>query len=608
VGLDRQDLKNIHEAHDAFDKYGVEGKRKIREYLAKNLPGPGCGPGCRIEERIREAMDPECEVCVVIPAYAERDYILAPLEALARQRDVKPAQYEVIVVVNNPPAAARKEHEQVQPGDGEAFANNRRTLELLRHIKEEETGVLLRPGEQKIIAAIKKSGLRLFAIDKSSWGKTLPEAEANVGGARNRGTAEAVERFYKYPGRNGIIAHTDADTCADNYYIRGLIDVFKERPQLVGIGGGIQTSFYDDDKEQKREDVKDLVYARTLIGYEWLLDFLFKRIDNNSGRKTIFVGCNMATRAFEAALAGGIPKIAGAEDTTFSEWMAGLGEIDYVSKVMVSQGVRYSERTATGYGTNMMKCSRQIKETGTVLVRTLECELMKYKLQGALRQAILYQRTSVMELKEILTLNNELILHDEDLRALSRLLGQREERTAAERRKDVLRMWEKIAAVVEDRMETAPIVEAASTLISVFCMIEKVKREFHIIKAEKRQEIDDNLSTLDYFLDHIFDNDLQRSQIDVLEDHIVSLLENSGTSYARRIMEKTHAIREAANLIAAAKTKAGARENIKTHYLAELVSPEDDPILLILLDLKSMVEALSKVKLKKSVIELLFSG
>jgi GT2 family glycosyltransferase len=609
---------NVPYTPGVYAGFNVEEKRKIEKYLAENLPGPDPDPGCCMEERIREPMAPECEVCVVIPAYGERDYILAPLEALAHQCNVEPVQYEVIVVVNNPPAAAHGgfvpapaddgEERSTVDGQGEVFINNRQTLELLRYIKGEETGVLLSPLEQKIVAKIKKSGLRLFSIDKSSPGKTLPEAEANVGGARNRGTAEAVERFYKYRQRNGIIAHTDADTRPDRYYIRNLIEVFKERPQLVGIGGGIQTSFYDEDKAQKREDMRGLVYAKTLMGYDWLVAQLFKKTEDLIGTTPNFIGCNMATRAFPVALAGGIPKYAGAEDITLTEWMAKVGEIDYVSKVTVSQGVRYSERTATGYGPNMMKCSRTIKETGTIQVRTLECELMKYKLQVALRRAILDGRTSFMELEQILIIGDEPILDGEDLPVLSRLLAQGEDRMNPGNRQQVRRIWKKIAAFVEDKVDTVPIEKASGIVISVYCMIEEIKREFDIIRREKRQDIEENISALDFFLDRIFDNDAQRSEIDVLEDHIISVLERSRASYCRRILEKTHAIREAANLIAAAKTKAEARENIKTHYWDEMVPPESDPILLTLLDIKSMVETLPKVKLKKSVIEILFSG
>jgi len=308
------------------------------------------------------------------------------------------------------------------------------------------------------------------------------------------------------------------------------------------------------------------------------------------------------------ALAGGIPKYAGAEDITLTEWMAKVGEIDYVSKVTVSQGVRYSERTATGYGPNMVRCSRAIKETGTIQVKKLECELMKYKLQVALRQAILDGRTSFMELKQILIINNEPILDDKDLHVFSRLLAQGQDRMNPGNRQQVRRIWERIAAVVENKVENVPIVEASSTIINVYCMIEEIKREFDIIRREKRQEIEENIAALDYFLDHIFDNDRQCSEIDVLEEQIISLLEKNGASYCRRILEETHAIRESANLIAAAKTKAGARENIRINYWDELVPPESDPILLSLLDLKAMIEVLPKVKLDKSIIEILFSG
>ncbi len=61
----------------------VPGKEKtIDAYLSENLPSS--------EERIEESMHPDCEVCVVIPCYAEREYILRPLLSLTRQKGVGP--------------------------------------------------------------------------------------------------------------------------------------------------------------------------------------------------------------------------------------------------------------------------------------------------------------------------------------------------------------------------------------------------------------------------------------------------------------------------------------------------------------------------------------
>ena len=46
-------------------------KEQVKSFLKVELP--------ETEERIEEKMDPECQVCVVIPCCGERDYILRSL-------------------------------------------------------------------------------------------------------------------------------------------------------------------------------------------------------------------------------------------------------------------------------------------------------------------------------------------------------------------------------------------------------------------------------------------------------------------------------------------------------------------------------------------------
>ena len=169
----------------------------IEKYLAEHLPAS--------EERIPTPMNPDCEICVIIPTYDEREYILLPLESLIHQNHVPPNQLEVIIVVNNPPPPkknANQNHESYQKKwerYQQVVKNNRETLKLIKYIngESENLNIQLSPKEKEIIRKIKDWGLRVFTIDKSGKGKTLPEAEANVGGARNRGAVEAVERFYK---------------------------------------------------------------------------------------------------------------------------------------------------------------------------------------------------------------------------------------------------------------------------------------------------------------------------------------------------------------------------------------------------------------------------
>ena len=119
--------------------YNENLKEKIETYLKENFPDS--------EERIPIPMNPACEVCLIIPAYDEKDYILFPLESLTRQNNVTPDQYEVIVVVNNPgppPGALSKDTCQTSESYRKKWERwrqvvekNRETLKLIEYINSD---------------------------------------------------------------------------------------------------------------------------------------------------------------------------------------------------------------------------------------------------------------------------------------------------------------------------------------------------------------------------------------------------------------------------------------------------------------------------------------
>ena len=215
-----EDIK-IRNIAESIELKATERERAIRQFLAESLPPT--------EERIREPMNPRCEVCVVLPAYNEREYVLRPLVSLAKQEGVSPDQYEVIIVVNNPPNIPEISEDETEDEYrkrvelyNDAVENNQETLKLVRYINEEDTQIILTEQEQETIIAIQQSGLRVFAIDKASESKTLPKEAANVGGARNRGIAEAIERFHEHVRKNGILVHSDSEVRFSDKYIKDI--------------------------------------------------------------------------------------------------------------------------------------------------------------------------------------------------------------------------------------------------------------------------------------------------------------------------------------------------------------------------------------------------
>ena len=400
-------------------------KEQVAAYLEKELAS---------EDKIAEPMDSDCKVSVVIPAYGERGYILRPIESLATQEGVDPNEYELIVVVNNPSESPAKSAKETD-ADFErkiaqyrlAVKENQETLKLIGFINGEDTDAEIGAQEKEIIERIKALGLRVRAIDKASPGKTLPKESANVGGARNRGVAEAVARFLEQ-NKNGIIAQSDADTRFDIKYIRNLIEIFKKRPELVGLVGKLDLEPEYGDRLVSLTSL----YGDMKIAYTTLIDDLGKRESNFEDTEEVrffehihFSGANMASRAVEAALVGGVPKIAGGEDPGFGERLSDIGVIDRVPEVVVSTADRFSARTDVdaGEGQRKIKLAESLEEVGTVLVtETPESAIAVRNLRRELVKAIKTHDTTPQNLKRILSYKDEQLLSDEELEVLSREL------------------------------------------------------------------------------------------------------------------------------------------------------------------------------------------
>ncbi|OGL94869.1 hypothetical protein A2348_05270 [Candidatus Uhrbacteria bacterium RIFOXYB12_FULL_58_10] len=395
-----------------------ERGKRITEYLRESLRG---------ETRIETPMDSRCEVSVVIPAYAEREGIFRPLLSLARQEGVKPEEYEVIFVVNNPPSEPvrtldESENDWARKRDLYLMATwqNAQTIEILRflnggpmpsHATDEERGQL---------EEIRSRGTRVHVVDKSGEGRTLPPEEANVGGARNRGVAEAVERFYGQHRKNGIIAQSDADTRFPPNYILSLVRAFGRDPSLVGISGKIEFELSDEVKEMFGGAAST---AELFSRYQWVAKALKAR-KNVLDRKDVpaeeprvhFSGANMASRAFEAALVGGVPKLAGGEDPAFGFRLAGIGKVAVATDVVAHPLDRFSARTAlsAGHGQERLRLKDSLEGEGR-LVEHPTVIFIKRQFAGDISRLAGDPTASKEAFRQAATVDGVQLLDDEEL-------------------------------------------------------------------------------------------------------------------------------------------------------------------------------------------------
>lgn len=465
------------------DLENFENRERIERYVSENLP--------ETEQRIEQPMHPECGVSIVIPACKERDYVLRCLDSFASQEGVSPNQFEAIFVINNssqePPRdnennETLKAHKRRVALYHESLDDNQETLKVLRDIQDGNTGDLSKE-EREIAERVKQSGIHFFVVDKASSGKELPLQFANVGGARNRGTAEAVSRFLSIQ-KNGIIAHTDADARLNPDFMRNLIDVFAQNPDVVGVAGGVKLealegkeavpSEYAVQEEMRwayRCVVKDLI-ARKMVAK-----------GREAGPGVEFFGPSMAGKAFETALVNGIKKTAGGEDTNLGERLSGLGKIINAPEVLAFPADRESARTSTGQGKTRIELREDIQAKGEIYVHDFSRDAFEMEL-GILAQD-LFKRgdVSVDSIKQVFLCKGEQLLSDEELQDLSSFLsGPGKELSYEDLRKSeaMIRFRESFRENLDKLFPKVPLQEAADSVRRSFMedeiLAEKYKR------------------------------------------------------------------------------------------------------------------------------------
>ena len=382
---------------ETADLENPEIRERINHYIDESFP--------ETEERIAEQMRPECEVSIVIPAFNERDYILRCLESLANQEGVGPNQFEAIFVINNPsedPPRDTAHNEKLKNYKRrleeyhQSIDNNQEALKVLRNI---QSGNIedLDPEEKKIAEKVKESGIHFYVIDKASSGNELPLEYANVGGARNRGTAEAVSRFLSIQ-ENGIIAHTDGDTRVRSDYVEKLIKVFSENPDVIGVAGNLRLEVLEGKEALPSEYIiqEDMRWACRHV----IKDLIARKMAADKGEEPKqgieFFGPNMAGRAFDTALVNGLRKSAGGEDTDFGKRLALRGKTINAPDIMTFPANRKSAKTSTGQGvTGGWELLDEIEQKGGIYMQGYERDLFEMEMGERARELIENKDASV---------------------------------------------------------------------------------------------------------------------------------------------------------------------------------------------------------------------
>ena len=375
------------------------------------------------ERRIETPMHQECKVSVVIPVYAERkDIFDRTLLSLADQKDVGIDNFEVMCVVNNGKETSDKIKKE-----------NKDTLSMLTYLQNGDENLLpsdITNKEKEVLDKIRDSKIHIFAIDKSTEGKTFSKELANVGGARERGLIESIARFLENQNKNGIIAHTDADTRLDSQYIVSLLNVFEDE-SVIGVTGPIQMEQDKDYLNEKQKIAFTEMNRRFRIYWSKMQklfpnsDFVRKNIKDIFGEtnnEISFNGANMASRAFATAKVGGIDKIAGEEDTIFGRKLSKVGKIIYAPEVIAYPKIRRSLRTTTGHGIRIDQMMKAFENNGDVIVENpLKIKFIEDS-KKSINQLLAEKKLTEDNLLEILEVDDEFLLNKKDIHILFEVL------------------------------------------------------------------------------------------------------------------------------------------------------------------------------------------
>lgn len=483
-----------------FKLESLERKERVLRYLVENLNG---------EDLIKEPMAEGCGVAVVIPSYAERAYFLRTLDSLAGQEGVDKGDFEVLIVVNNPgeaPGRDAKENDEDYKRKIELFeraqSENQEVLRILDSLRKGEVPDCLDEEEAEIFNWIRLSGLRVFAIDKSSPGKNLPKGEANVGGARNRGVAEAVARFYE-AGKNGIIAQTDSDTRLDKAYVKNLLDVFGKRPELVGLAGSLEFESQEDTELSHKVSL----YSEAVYAYDRLLSALKEKIEGRNriveAKDIHFSGANMASRAYEAALVGGVPKIGGGEDPEFGRRLSKIGKIDSVPEVKVTTADRLSARTAVwaGHGQQKFKYLDKIEREQSIDVEPIDKVEARNRVFKNVFNAFRQRDFSVERLRRELSLDGKPLLDDEDLAALGNKLSKMNNLNQIPEDKDMIAISERLSTRLSEFIPNVPVEQAVPMILERFNEDGVLKERYEAILHDMIQTAENRVARAERAID-----------------------------------------------------------------------------------------------------------
>lgn len=260
------------------------------------------------ETLILEAIDPSCEIIIVMPCHNEPD-LIGTFESLLKCR-MPSTLVEVITVVN-------------QKAGSEASTlgqKNSETIETFKQFNQE----------------LRHENIKFHLIEALD----MPTKHAGVGLARKIGMDEALRRFDSI-GINGTIVCLDADCRVSENYLTTIAKEFTQ--SSAGLG---EVHF-----EHQFELEEDISLKNGIINYELFLYYYVEGLRKAGFPNAIqTIGSCMLVKASTYAKHGGMNKRKAGEDFYFLHKIIPHEEFIEVANATVYPSCRTSDRVPFGTG------------------------------------------------------------------------------------------------------------------------------------------------------------------------------------------------------------------------------------------------------------------
>ena len=248
---------------------------------------------------------------VIIPAYAELEYIGHTLDSLSECEVDSFDSILVVVVVNNETDAHSK-----------ILNNNQKTLSNLK----------------------KRNDLfSLVVIDASSDGMSIPKKHAGVGMARRIGMDFALR--FAYP--HSLLFCLDADSLVAPTYFREIQSHFNGTDSVAAV------------VEFSHSNNKNLHLETAIRQYEAFLRSTAKNLtEAGSPFGYVSMGSTIICKSDAYASIGGMPRRKATEDFYFLQEFAKFKRVDKINSTLVYPSSRESERVYLGTGFRMSQANK----------------------------------------------------------------------------------------------------------------------------------------------------------------------------------------------------------------------------------------------------------